>query len=74
MMMRPAVLLEALGAIRANALATLTSAMSLSPIAPDIQGRFHVCEAMPGTIARLAIWEDQRQAWRRLFGNAEPLQ
>ncbi len=55
----------------------ISQIMMLNWLAPDIQeailrlpqtpgGRFHVGEAMLRPIARLPLWEDQRESWRRL--------
>ncbi len=53
----------------------ISQIMMLNWLAPDIQeailrlpqtpgGRFHVGEAMLRPIARLPLWEDQRERWR----------
>ena len=55
----------------------ISQIMMLNWLAPDIQeailrlpqtsgGRFHVGEVMLRPIARLPLWEDQRESWRHL--------
>lgn len=59
----------------------ISQIMMLTWLAPDIQeeivrlpqspgGRFHVAEAMLRPIARLPLWDDQRERWRCVLGGA----